>query len=264
MKLDKIGLPLTYLTIALMGTSAVLNFFLYGQLRKYYIELSQVRLDPLGLSYYDPTPRLKDKKDTQRVVLLGDSRAHSWPAPNVDGYEFINRGIAGETSAQTNQRFNYHLENLEPDIIVIQVGVNDLKAIPLMPEHRNLIVDLYRANIQQLIEKSKDLGATVVISTVLPVGDVPLVRRPVWSDEIGQAVYEVNGYITTLAAEQVIIFDGFSAIADDQGLMPVTYRQDELHLNQQGYGTLNEAFVEVLKTLGTATPSDQTTAEVPR
>ncbi|MEM1241227.1 MAG: GDSL-type esterase/lipase family protein [Cyanobacteria bacterium P01_H01_bin.26] len=264
MKLDKIGLPLAYLTIALLGTSAVLNFFLYGQLRKYYTELNQVRLDPLGLSYYDPTPRLQDKKDTQRVVLLGDSRAHSWPAPNVEGYEFINRGIAGETSAQTNQRFNYHLENLEPDIIVIQVGVNDLKAIPLMPEHRNLIVDLYRANIQQLIEKSKDLGATVVISTVLPVGDVSLVHRPVWSDEIGQAVYEVNGYIATLAAEQVVIFDGFSAIADDQGLMPVTYRQDELHLNQQGYVTLNEAFVEVLRTLGNAAPASQTTAEATR
>ncbi|MEM9979378.1 MAG: SGNH/GDSL hydrolase family protein, partial [Cyanobacteria bacterium P01_D01_bin.2] len=87
---------------------------------------------------------------------------------------------------------------------------------------------------------------------------------PVWSDEIGQAVYEVNGYIATLAAEQVVIFDGFSAIADDQGLMPVTYRQDELHLNQQGYVTLNEAFVEVLRTLGTAAPASQTTAEATR
>lgn len=240
----KVSSLLTYLGIPLVGVSVALNVYLYGQLRNYYFELNQVRLDPLGLSYYSAASNVSEKQDTKRVVFFGDSRAQGWPAPNIEGYEFINRGIGGQTSTQTSQRFTQHLGELEPDIVVIQVGVNDLKAIPLMPESRNVIIDLCRSNIRQIVEDARALGATVIISTILPVGDVPLVRKPVWSDDIAQAIYEVNGYIDSLADDQVLIFDGFSAVADGEGALSVDYSRDELHLNDQGYGALNQAFVD--------------------
>ncbi|MBT9315280.1 SGNH/GDSL hydrolase family protein [Leptothoe spongobia] len=246
MKLVKVSSLLTFLGIPVLGVSVALNYFLYTQLEKYYVELNQVRLDPLGLSYYSQAQKLDEKGDTKRVVIFGDSRAEDWTSPKIEGYEFINRGVGGQTSAQTSQRFDHHMRDLEPDIVVIQVGINDLKAIPLMPDERNVIIDLCRANIRQMVEDSKALGANVIITTILPVGEVPLIRKPVWSDDVAQAIYEVNGYIDSLADEQVIIFDGFSAIADEQGLMPEDFRKDELHLNQQGYVTLNEAFIEFL------------------
>ncbi|MEM8614783.1 MAG: GDSL-type esterase/lipase family protein [Cyanobacteria bacterium P01_H01_bin.105] len=248
MKLVKVSSLLLYLGIPLTGASVALNIFLYGHLKKYYVELNQVRLDPLGLSFYNQKPKLKEKGDNQRVIIFGDSRAADWPTPNIPGYEFINRGVAGQTSAQTSQRFDFHLSNLEPDIVVIQVGVNDLKAIPLMPDERNVIIDLCRANIRQMVEDSKALGANVIITTILPVGEVSFARQPVWSDDIGQAIYEVNGYIDSLQSDQVIVFDGFSAIANEQGMLPEDYRTDELHLNAQGYATLNQAFVEFVNT----------------
>ncbi|MBX2865989.1 MAG: SGNH/GDSL hydrolase family protein [Leptolyngbyaceae cyanobacterium MAG.088] len=244
MKSFKVSSLLLYLGIPIIGASVAVNFLLYGQLRKYYVELNRVRLDPLGLSYYNPDLKLKEKGDTQRIIIFGDSRAADWPAPKLQGYEFYNRGVGGQTSAQTSQRFDFHLGNLEPDIVVIQVGVNDLKAIPLMPEERNVIIDLCRSNIRQMVEDAKALGATVIVSTILPVGEVPLIRQPVWSDDVAQAIYEVNGYIDSLQDDRVFVFDGFSAIADEQGLMPDDYRKDELHLNAQGYAALNEAFVE--------------------
>lgn len=259
MKLVKVSSLLMYLGIPVMGASVALNFFLYGQLRKYYVELNQVRLDPLGLSYYNQDPKLHDKGDNKRVVIFGDSRAADWPAPNIEGYEFINRGVGGQTSAQTRRRFDFHLKDLEPDIVVIQVGVNDLKAIPLIPDERNVIIDLCRSNIRQMVEDSKALGATVIVSTILPVGEIPLIRKPVWSDDVAQAIYEVNGYIDSLADDQVIIFDGFSAIADEQGLIPEDYGKDELHLNAQGYAVLNQAFAEFIDT--TEIPDDSTIAE---
>ena len=148
------------------------------------------------------------------------------------------------------------MKDLEPDIVVIQVGINDLKAIPLMPDSRNIIIDLCRSNIRQMVEDSKALGATVIVSTILPVGEIPLIRKPVWSDDIAQAVYEVNGYIDSLKDDQVFVFDGFSAVADGQGLIPEDYRKDELHLNRQGYATLNKAFVEFLNTTDLPTESD--------
>ena len=73
MKLVKVSSLLLYLGIPAVGASVALNFFLYGQLKKYYVELNQVRLDPLGLSYYNPKPKLEDKGENKRVIFFGDS-----------------------------------------------------------------------------------------------------------------------------------------------------------------------------------------------
>ena len=81
MKLVKVSSLLLYLGMPIVGASVALNFFLYGQLKKYYIELSQVRLDPLGLSYYNQDPKLSDKGDNQRIVFFGDSRSRRLACP---------------------------------------------------------------------------------------------------------------------------------------------------------------------------------------
>ncbi|MEM9163798.1 MAG: GDSL-type esterase/lipase family protein [Cyanobacteria bacterium P01_F01_bin.4] len=246
MKLNKIGLLLSVLGLLVLGGSVALNFLLYGQVKKYYIEVNLTRLDPLGLKYFsdipEPTPTA-----TTRVVFFGDSRAAGWPVPDVGGYEFINRGISSQTTAQTLQRFDAHVGALQPDIVVIQVGVNDLKTIPLFPGRREAIMADTRNNLDQMIEASKDLGATVIVSTILPVGEVPLARRPVWSDDVAIAVDEINEYIATLADETVIVFDGFAVLANDQGMMQKAHRKDELHFNDQGYELLNQAFVKLLE-----------------
>ncbi len=251
MKLNKISVLLQILGISVLSGSIALNFLLYGHLKKYYIELNQTRLDPLGLGVYRPSliPRLPEATDNIRVVFWGDSRAASWPAPAVEGYEFINRGIASQTTIQTLQRFEAHIQPLEPDVVVIQVGVNDLKTIPLFPGRRNAILADCRANLEKMVMSAQDLGATVIVSTIFPVGKIPLQRRPVWSDDVAQAVEEVNAYISTLADEKVIIFDGYTVLADDQGLMQTNHQGDELHLNNLGYQQLNQAFVALLSNL---------------
>ena len=251
MKLSKIGLLLQIVGLSILGGSIALNFLLYTQLKKYYVELNQTRLDPLGLGVYRPAPipRPPDAAGKPRVVFWGDSRAASWPAPDVEEYEFINRGIASQTTTQTLQRFEAHIKPLEPEIVVIQVGINDLKTIPLFPWRRDAILADCRNNLEQMVVSAKGLGATVIISTILPVGQVPLQRRPVWSDDVAKAVGEINAYIGTLANEEVIVFDGYAVLANDQGLMQSTHQGDELHLNEHGYQQLNQAFVAILDTL---------------
>ncbi|MEO0458016.1 MAG: GDSL-type esterase/lipase family protein [Cyanobacteria bacterium P01_A01_bin.114] len=248
MKFNKIGLMLGALGVIALGGSVALNFLLYGQVKKYYVELNQTRLDPLGLEYFRDTPE-PTPADTTRVVFWGDSRAASWPAPDASEYEFINRGIGSQTTTQTLQRFGAHIDPLQPDVVVIQVGVNDLKTIALFPGRRDQIMADTRANLEQMVKASEDIGATVIVSTLLPVGEVPLARRPVWSDEVAVAVDEINDYITTLADENVIVFDGFAVLANEDGLMQKAHRKDELHFNEQGYQLLNQAFLELLGTL---------------
>ncbi len=248
---NKLYILLSVLVLVLLGSSIVLNVLLYNRAKQYYLEVNETRLDPLGLSDYPEDPKRPNNADADqiRVVFFGDSRAASWPSPNVTGYEFINRGISSQTSVQTIQRFEHHVRPLQPDVVVVQVGINDLKTIPLFPEQRQSIVANCRANIKRIVEESRNLGAVVIVNTIFPAGKVPLERKPLWSDDVNQAVEEVNTYIATLAGEKVIVFDAFSILADEQGIMLRQYRKDELHLNKLGYESLNKEFVQLLKTV---------------
>ncbi|MEO0536728.1 MAG: GDSL-type esterase/lipase family protein [Cyanobacteria bacterium P01_A01_bin.123] len=254
MKSNKIFILMSTVLLLLLGGSIYLNAQLYQQAKKYYFEVNETRLDPFGLSEYPATLEQvsHDSGADQskiRVVFFGDSRAAGWVSPNASGYEFINRGISSQTTAQTIQRFAYHVNPLQPDVVVIQVGVNDLKTVALFPRRKDEIIANCRANIQQIVDEARRLGATVILTTILPTGEVPLERRPFWSDEIDIAIQEVNAYIATLAEDQVIVFDAFSLLANDQGKMVEAYRSDELHFNEQAYVLLNQKLVPLLDTI---------------
>lgn len=248
MKLNKFGILFIALLL-LLGGSVLLNLLLYNRAVKYYVELNQTRLDPFGLEVYptDPIPRQNARQI--RVVFFGDSRAAEWSAPDDNRYEFINRGIGSQTSIQTIQRFADHVRPLQPDVIVLQVGVNDLKTIGLFPAQRAAIAARCKRNIQRLVEESKKLGAIVIVTTIFPVGEVPLERKPFWSDAISDAVQDVNAFITGLASDQVIVLDTVPILADNQGKLSQQYRDDELHLNSQGYVTLNQKLLPLLHTI---------------
>lgn len=236
---------LTGLLALILGGSLFLNFILYRQAKKYYLEVNETRLDPVGLGYYPET--LEIATDRPRIVFFGDSRAASWVSPNLKEYTFINRGINSQTSVQTIQRFASHVRPLKPKIVIVQVGVNDLKTIALFPGRRDEIVNRCKANIQQIVEASRRLGAVAIVTTIFPVGDVPLERKPFWSEEIDRAVKEVNTYIASLANDRTLVFDTFSLLADRQGKLLQQYSWDELHLNELGYAKLNEALVPMIK-----------------
>jgi lysophospholipase L1-like esterase len=241
--------------LAILGVSIAFNLVLYQQAKHYYLEVNQTRLDPLGLSYYPTDTRLDTRLDTRsgnqanvsRVVFFGDSRAEAWTFPDLDRYEFINRGISAQTSVQAIQRFSPHVSSLKPKVIVIQVGINDLKTIALFPERTAEIVRNCQVNLQRIVAESKKLGAVVIITTIFPIGEVPLERRPFWSDKIGTAVQAMNAHITTLADDQVFVLDTFSLLSDRQGQMLPQYSSDELHVNESGYAILNQKLVELLQ-----------------
>ncbi|MBD1857901.1 MULTISPECIES: SGNH/GDSL hydrolase family protein [Leptolyngbya] len=233
--------------IAVLGASIALNVILFSQAKKYYLELNETRLDPVGLSTYSTSP--SPSQNRPRVVFFGDSRAENWTFPEMSQYEFIDRGISSQTSVQAIQRFQQHVRPLQPRVIIVQVGINDLKTIALFPERKAEIIANCRSNIERIVQESKALGAIVILTTIFPVGDVPLQRQPFWSDEIGQAVQEMNRELAALASDRVMIFDAFSILADSQGKLRSDYRMDELHLNQQGYSRLNQALIEPLEML---------------
>jgi lysophospholipase L1-like esterase len=239
------------LSVALLF-SVVLNALLFSKVKAHYYQLNAIMLDPLGLSYYPISAEQvsEPQSSRQRVVFLGDSRAQSWTFPSgVEQFEFYNRGIGNQTSVQVLARFEEHVATLEPDVVVIQVGVNDLKMIPLFPESREEIIANCSANIEQMIGRSLELDAVVVLVTIFPLGEVPLERRLFWSEDVGVAIEEVNATISSLEQDGVVVLDSGVVLADESGQVRERYSQDLLHLSESGYEVLNEVLVPILNAL---------------
>jgi lysophospholipase L1-like esterase len=245
---------LTVLFIAsliLLLISVAFNLYLFDFGKQYYLQLNSTRLDPLGLHYFPDTLEQSTETDLNRVhvVFFGDSRAAEWPAPVIEGFTFWNRGIGAQTSAQVSQRYDKHIKPLNADILVLQVCINDLKTIPLFPEWKSAIIARCKDNIQQILQQARTQEMDVVLSTVFPVGQVPLERRLFWSDEVATAIEDVNTFIKSLDGEQTIVFDAFDMLADENGNLREEYSRDELHLNSAGYEVLNQAFVGFIQSL---------------
>jgi len=229
----------------LLLLSIAANFLLYERGKQYYFLLNASHLDPLGLSVFADIP-----VDTYPplIVFFGDSRAAQWPAPSqIENATFLNRGIGNQTTAQVLGRFQAHVTPLHPQIIVIQAGINDLKTIPLFPDQKETIIDNCKANLKHIVDLSLATGARVIVTTIFPLGKLPIERGPFWSDDVKLAIDDVNSYIESLANDRVIIFDTSKVLANSDGIVYPQYSLDFLHLNAEGYAALNDAIYAVLE-----------------
>ncbi|MFZ1387703.1 MAG: SGNH/GDSL hydrolase family protein [Thiolinea sp.] len=234
-----------YLLMVLFIASLAANVAGVWLVKHLYKAENAVRLDPLQLSVYPDAPT--KQPELQRMVFFGDSRALSWPAPDLQGLEFINRGIGDQTSEQIRLRYTAHVQALKPDLLILQLGVNDLKNIPLFPEKRAAIVEQLKRNLQWIVQQARADGSRVLITTIFPLGKVPLERRLVWSDEVAPAIREVNSFIPSLAGEGVQVLDAFSVLQGETDLIQAPYSRDLLHLNAEGYSALNAALKPILQ-----------------
>lgn len=242
----KINNAKNFILAALLLISLFLNLFLYKQMRDYYTLLYAVELDPLGLSHFQNG---EDERSSEQpiVVFFGDSRAAQWINPTVEGFTFLNRGVGNQTSAQVINRFHAHIKPLKPKVVVIQVGVNDLKTIPLFPERKQEIISNCKNNIQEIVQDSLEINATVVLTTIFPTGKVSFPRSLVWSNDVDEAIKEVNNYILTLSGNNVVIFDTTNTLSNSGRKIKPEYEYDLLHLNDAGYQALNIELQQILE-----------------
>ncbi len=234
--------PWYWLLLLLLLGSLASNLFLGLWARTYYLELNRTRLDPVGLAVYADSTVPAKSGSKKRLLFYGDSRAYAWPAPaGAARYEVINRGIGGQTTAQILARIDADVTQVQPDLVIIQAGINDLKTIGLFPARRDEIVATCKKNLAAMVQRTTAQGATVILTTVFPAAQPSLLRRPFWSDAVGAAIVEVNEYSKTLVNEQLLLFDSAAVLTDETGAIRPEYSYDLLHLNQEGYSVLNQA-----------------------
>lgn len=232
----------------LLLLSAAANWFLYSRARLYYLQASELRLDPLGLMMGDTATVPPRGSESARVVFVGDSRASSWRRhPFPEDHLVINRGVGAQTTIQILERFDRQIAVLDPDLIILQAGVNDLKMIGYFPERTVSIIEDCRRNMRELVRRSLSTGAQVVLVTIFPRGPLPLDRLPFWTDAIDSAVITLNNDLLAMRAERLSVLDA-SFLLDDEGYVRDDYAEDLLHLTTAGYDRLNVGLAEILAT----------------
>jgi len=181
------------------------------------------------------------------IIFYGDSRAANWPPPELPHFSFINRGVGGQTSAEALAVVDYALAGLRPQMVAVQIGINDLSVLTFNPEQRQSIVAACKNNIRQLVARLEESCGKIVLTTIFPVGEADLFCYDM--AEVIDAVDEVNATIHSLAGPTVVVFDAFSILVADDGLVQPDFAVDMLHINRRGYAALNRELIDVLSTL---------------
>jgi GDSL-like Lipase/Acylhydrolase family len=209
--------------------------------RDWYIRTKMVAASRHNVSRYADLNSRLGPKTLERIVLFGDSRISDWnPLPNVPSSEFINRGVGGETTKQMRFRFSSDVLALDPDVVVIEAGINDLVAASLDPGNSHEIVQRLKSNLPWFIQKAHSAGISVILMTIVRPAEPPLIRRIVWSDSIFDLVREVNGYLMDLQLPPAVcVLDADGLLNPDGGPLGRVYANGTLHWSTSAYEELN-------------------------
>ncbi|MCE9532066.1 MAG: hypothetical protein K8T89_13215 [Planctomycetes bacterium] len=229
--------------------SLAANTFLLWMVKKQHIGMLKVRLDPTDEIRFVKlnAEQAPVKPGEKRVVFAGASRIDMWESlPKVAGCQMVNRGQSHNTSAQLRLRLERDAIALKPDVVFLEVGVNDLKTIGLLPDFERTMTDRLKANRSAMIERLNEKGIHVIVSTIFPFGDVPLHRKPFWSDRTLTVREEINREVRELKGPLITVFDA-DPVFSAEGRMKAEYQLDEFHLNAAGYEALNRAITPMIE-----------------
>lgn len=178
------------------------------------------------------------KAGENRVVFIGNSITAGWIRMRPEFFAskpYINRGIGGQTTPQMLIRFTQDVIDLQPKVVVILAGINDI-AQNTGPTTLEAVMD----NISGMALLAKAHGIKVILSSVLPAYDFP------WRPGLEPAgkVIALNRMIKDLAEKNDFYYlDYFSAVADSRNGMKKAYASDEVHPTAEGYKVM-EPLVE--------------------
>jgi len=173
-----------------------------------------------------PTPSANEN----RIVFMGNSITESWSALNpsfFEGKPYVNRGIGGQTTPQMLVRFRVDVIDLQPKVVVILAGTNDI-AENTGPTTLEAIFD----NIASMAELAESHGIKVVLTSVLPAYDYP------WRTGLHPNIKipELNRMIKKYAQKQNFIYlDFFKKMSTKNNAFIEKYTYDGVHPNKEGY-----------------------------
>jgi len=186
------------------------------------------------------------ENDGHRVVLMGDSITDGWPGARPAFFtdnDIIGRGIGGETSCQFLLRFQNDVIQLEPSLVVINYGTNDIAENTGKYDEDQTFM-----NVKAMCEMAMGSGIKVVLASTLPHKGFG------WNPSITDAMLKIrslNARVKEYAEQKGIKYvDYFSAMVSQDGTsMREGLSRDGVHPNQDGYAIMESVLLPVITEL---------------
>src|SRR5258706_5034938 len=187
-----------------------------------------------------------------RVVFMGDSITDAWVSPEYGGFfpgkPYIDRGISGQTTSQMLIRFRPDVIALQPKVVVILAGTNDIAG-----NTGPMTLGQIEGNLASMAQLARTNKIRVVLASVLPVSNYghdrqgnPLdmrINRP------PETILELNTWIKKYAADNGHTYlDYFTAMVDPQGMLQKDLSEDGLHPNAKGYALMSPLAEQAIRT----------------
>jgi len=170
-----------------------------------------------------------------RIVFMGNSITEGWSKFNKP---YINRGISGQTTPQMLVRFRNDVINLNPKLVIILAGTNDIAGNTGFST-----LEMILENIISMSELAKANNIKIILSSVLPTFDYP------WKPGLSPAekISKLNEMIKQYAGTNGIIYlDYYSEMVDDRKGLKSEFTYDGVHPNEAGYKIMSVLVEEAI------------------
>ena len=165
-----------------------------------------------------------------RIVFMGNSIIEEWETFHPEffsGKPYINRGISSQTTPQMLLRFRADVINLNPELVIILAGTNDI-AGNTGPSS----IEMIAHNIISMAELAMINDIKIILCSVLPVYDYT------WKPGLNPVgkISALNEIIRDYAQNNGITYlDYYSSMADDRKGLIKDFTYDGVHPNKLGY-----------------------------
>src|SRR6202049_4587665 len=150
----------------------------FGQLARYRDANAALKLVPPG---------------ENRVVFFGDSITDIWHLDEYfPGKAYINRGIGGQTTPQMLVRFRQDVIDLNPKVVVILAGTNDIAG-----NTGAMRVEDIEANYASMADLARANNIRVVFSSVLPVHNYTPQSQNLFAQRSPEKILALNRWLKT-------------------------------------------------------------------
>jgi lysophospholipase L1-like esterase len=191
----------------------------YGQLARYRKANAELKA---------PSP------GENRVVFFGDSITDTWHLDEYfPGKPYVNRGIGGQTTPQMLVRFRQDVVNLQPKVVIILAGTNDIAG-----NTGPMRLEDIEADLTSLAQLARANGIKVIYSSILPVHNYTDKSKDFFAQRSPEKILTLNSWLKNYcatASNGCFYLDYFSAMVDDKGLMKKDLADDGLHPNAAGF-----------------------------
>lgn len=181
------------------------------------------------------------------AVFMGNSITDHWAKYRPEFFadnNFVGRGISGQTSSQMLVRFRRDVIELQPQVVLILAGTNDLAQ-----NNGEITMENALGNIISMVELAELHKIKVIICSVPPAQYFSWRRELNASERIPQFNKMLKAYADS---KKIYYLDYYTPLVDELGGIPEKWSSDTLHPNAECYQAVMEplasaAVAKVLK-----------------